>query len=509
MPHEASPRSGLLAILFFLVIPLALVLAINLQVDRAKPLWFDELIVSHAASQPHLSDVWKILTSGQSPHPPLNFLVVRCMYAAFGNTELTTRLPSTLGYAAMSVCLFFFVSRRTNAAFGTLAMLFPLITLARVYAVEAKPYGALLGWTGVALICWRYTGGAETNLRVRRWALAGLGLALACATCSHFFGVMLGFPILAGEAVRSFERRRLDWALVAVITLNYWPLVFLAPILRAGNQVHGLHPWQTVLGFGFIFKSVDLLLAGAAAPVLLGFIVVAALRALTPPDQLKASIPLDEIAAATALALLPIAAFLGLKTAGLKIIEEKYLITMVVGVAILFAWSTYSVSGPKLATGIALAAILALWGGRDFIRDLRAAQDEMTTAKAFAPPSKVSGLGPLPIISQTQFMMLEHYARPEIADRVYFLLDPEASQRYFGSDATQRSIALNPSFFGTHVEKIGEFDATHRDFLIYESLQDGPGWVLERYKDHGARIELVDSSANGRWYLVRPHSDIQ
>ena len=172
-----------LSLVLFLAIPLAMVLFINLKVDIQKPVWFDELIVSHTALQPTLPALWKILASGQSPHPPLNFLMVRCVYALFGVTELTTRLPSTVGYTAMEICLFFFVARRTSAAFGTAAMLFPLVTVARAYAVEAKPYGALLGWTGVALICWSHSTG-----RRRAVAIVGLGVSLACATSSHFFG---------------------------------------------------------------------------------------------------------------------------------------------------------------------------------------------------------------------------------------------------------------------------------------------------------------------------------
>jgi 4-amino-4-deoxy-L-arabinose transferase-like glycosyltransferase len=99
-------------LLIFLAAPLAIVLAINLRIDYVKLLWFDEMIVSRVALQPHLSDLWKILTSGQSPHPPLNFLAVRAVYAAFGVSELTTRIPATLGFTVMLVCLFFFASKR-------------------------------------------------------------------------------------------------------------------------------------------------------------------------------------------------------------------------------------------------------------------------------------------------------------------------------------------------------------------------------------------------------------
>lgn len=483
---------------FFLAIPLAMAMWIVWRVDVIKPMWFDELIVYKIALQRHPSDIWRILASGQSPHPPLNFLVVRCLHAVFGATELATRLPSSVGFLAMEVCLFQFVAKRSNAAYGAAATLFPLVTSARGYAVDAKPYGVVLGWTGIALLCWRCTEGKR-----RGWALAGLGTALFCATSTHFFGALLALPVLAGEAARSVMRRRADWVVIAVTALNWLPVALFLPILRAGNQVHGIHPWQMKPQFGFVLRSADLLLNGAAAPILLCLLIAVASSRAWPAPAVNPP-PLDEVAAAATLALLPVAVICGLKIAGLNIIEVKYLLPMVIGLAILFAWGAYSIAGRGMAAGAALALILGLWGGRDFVRDLRAAQEHRMLALRFAPPRELDRFGPLPIVVETpHFALLEHYAAQETADRIHFLLDPVAAQRYFHSDALHRSMLLNPGFFGAHVENVSAFDAAHREFLIFEQISDGPDWLLEKYKDAGAGIELLKSLDAGRWYLVK------
>jgi len=193
-----------------LLIPIAFVTWMAFRIDLVKPLWFDELMVYKIADQPRLTDLWNILSTGQSPHPPLNFLVVRCLHAVFGANEFTTRLPSTLGFLAMEASLFWFVARRSNAAYGVVAMLFPLVTSARGFAVDAKPYGVLLGWTGIALICWRATAG-----RLRAWGLTGLGLALCCATSSHFFGALLAWFWWEKPQDSSSAARSTGWCLAS------------------------------------------------------------------------------------------------------------------------------------------------------------------------------------------------------------------------------------------------------------------------------------------------------
>jgi hypothetical protein len=479
----------------FLFVPLASILTLHVSVNRAKPLDFDETIVSKTALQPHLPSLWNILASGQSPHPPLNFLAVRAAYAAFGVSDFSTRLPTTLGFTLMGICLFFFVEKRSNPAYGAVAMLLPILSMARVYAMEAKPYASLLGWTGIALLCWQ---NAQPGSPRRAVALLGLGLALASATSSHFFGALLAVPLLAGEAVRWWGRRRIDWPMLASISLNYWPLLFFIPILKAGRAVHGTHPWQTSLTLGFIPRSFDLLLMDAAAPLLFCVLWAGTFRPARPDTR---RLPADELAAAAILALLPVVAFCGLRLAGIHVIEEKYLIAMVVGVSILFSWSLYALAGRSLLLGTVLAATLLFWCCRDFLRELHGAQQERFEVVNFRPPAP-----DLPILIDTpRFATVERYATPEISNRIFYLIDPQARLKYIGTDALDQSFLLNPGFFGKHVQPAQAFEAAHREFLLYERLPE-TSWMLRKYTDQGARIQLLKTTPSDRWYLIQTSS---
>jgi hypothetical protein len=46
-------------------------------------------------------------------------------------------------------------------------MLFPLITNAYPYAYEARPYGLLLGFCGLSLLCWQSAAEGQSRLLSR------------------------------------------------------------------------------------------------------------------------------------------------------------------------------------------------------------------------------------------------------------------------------------------------------------------------------------------------------
>jgi hypothetical protein len=93
----------------------------------AKPLWFDELPGLSASSIDLLG------------------------YSAFA-----ARLPAFLGMLVFLVCLFVFVSRRLSPSYGVLAALLILCTPVTSFAWEARPYGVILGLTGLAMLLYQH-----------------------------------------------------------------------------------------------------------------------------------------------------------------------------------------------------------------------------------------------------------------------------------------------------------------------------------------------------------------
>ena len=83
------------------------------------------------------------------------YLVVRAMVRLGWNDSLAVRLPCVVGYAVFTFCLFRFVSRQRSAVYGMVAMLLPSLTGCWFFATAGRPYGILLGCTGVTMVCWQ------------------------------------------------------------------------------------------------------------------------------------------------------------------------------------------------------------------------------------------------------------------------------------------------------------------------------------------------------------------
>src|SRR5579862_4637981 len=131
-----------------------------------RPLWFDELHTFYL-SQMRLGAIWPALRQGADLNPPLMYWLTRASFAVFGTNAFAARIPSMSGFLVMAVCLGWFVRRRSTVHYGIAAMTLPLLTDGFTYAAEARPYGLLLGFSGIALLAWQ----AAAEGKRRRLAL--------------------------------------------------------------------------------------------------------------------------------------------------------------------------------------------------------------------------------------------------------------------------------------------------------------------------------------------------
>src|ERR1039458_10781398 len=156
-----------------------------------KLFWFDELFTLYISRLPDMASVWNALKQGVDFNPPLFYGLTRLSESLFGEGHIATRLPEILGFWIFCLCLFRFVSSRTSVLAGLIAMVFPLVTTAYFYAYEARSYGVVLGFAGMALICWQ----AATRLRRSNWWALGLFLALLCAILTQTYAILLLVPL--------------------------------------------------------------------------------------------------------------------------------------------------------------------------------------------------------------------------------------------------------------------------------------------------------------------------
>ena len=120
-----------------------------------KCFWFDELFTVYLCRLPSFRSTWMAVTHGADFNPLLFYVMTRAAQRLFGDGLVATRLPAIIGVWLFCVCLFFFVARRVGVISGFVAGAFPFFTLVEYYAYEARAHGIVLGWCGLALVCWQ------------------------------------------------------------------------------------------------------------------------------------------------------------------------------------------------------------------------------------------------------------------------------------------------------------------------------------------------------------------
>src|SRR5450631_2074561 len=143
---------------------------------RGKPLWYDEIITTFAASAPDAAATWKVAQQTDI-NPPLPHLLMHFTMKWVANQEVGARIPAMAGFWIFSLCLYRFTIRRAGILYALPALLLPMVTGAYGYALEARAYGLVLGFCGLALAGWQ----AAADGDKRPLALAVLAGSLAAA----------------------------------------------------------------------------------------------------------------------------------------------------------------------------------------------------------------------------------------------------------------------------------------------------------------------------------------
>jgi len=471
--------------------------ACTLAQARSNPLWYDELFTYYMSHLPDMGTIWNALKQGADLNPPLLYIATRTSYAIAGDSVLATRLPEMIGFLVMSVCLFWFVSKRCNALFGFIAMLLPWITGAQRYATEARSYGLVLGFCGLAIVFWQMA--HERNPRAP--ALAGLTLSLAGALMSHCYAVLLFIPFIAGEAAYWHYKRRVDWPVCASIAVTMPLVLTYLPLFRANNT------W--VLN-NMIFRpqlsSIPAFWTFLLGPAL--FPIVAGLCVMLFPfereqfsDLWQPEIPAHEVALAVGLILIPAAA-VALAATVTHVYLERYGLTAIVGSSILFAFLMFTASRGRNVGGVTLLAIFVL----GFIAQTLGAPQGPTVIQTRTPDQFEKDL-PFVISNGRLFLEIDHGAPADLTSRMYFLRDPRAALHYTGSNIFDNGYLIMKRWFPIrgHVEDYDKFISEHRRFMVYGPMDFPLDWLILKLVDDGARLNLRGQFGDRLLFDVTPN----
>jgi hypothetical protein len=479
----------------------AMFFAITVLQDSTRPLWNDELFTFYISRQNSLGDVWKALLTGAEQLPLFFFAVVRFSTRLFGTNPLALRLPETLGFLLMNISIFLFVRKRVPASYGLLGFMFPSVTQAYYFASEARPYGLVMGFAGLAMLSWQNA----VEGRRRPLSLVALAFFLACAVNSHYYAVLLLFPFGLAELVRFGERRRLDWGTTVAIGASLFPLVFSLPVIRAASH-YSSHFWARPSWRLVISFYEDLLLPSGFALLLISVIsglVVYRLKNEGAGRFWDSRFPRHELALAIGFILLPTVAICLAKFVT-GAFTSRYAIYAVIGLSILLSWSFARIGRSNSVLGLILAGTLACcWliiGVRQYQQFRWNALLEDQTFEYLT--SKGSDL-PLVMLSPHQFFVQSHRAEAKGRGHLIYLADVPLALKYTGTDTVERGLLTLRNYAPLTVEDYHQFIATHQGFLAY-GYPDPFGWVLEDLMESGWRISVKGRHDTSLLYLLQP-----
>lgn len=465
-------------------------------------LWNDELFTYYISRLPSMSDVWGALMSGGEQLPPFFYLVTRASVSVFGLNNIGLRFPEILGFWLMCVCLFIFVARRTSNFYGLLAAIFPLLTGAYYYAYEARPYGLMLGFGALALVCWQ----TATISRFRIISVIGLALSLAAALSSHYYGIFIIFPIALGEAVRTYKTKRFNFPIWAAFVFAVLPLILYFPLLKHARAYSGgfwAKPYWTDIP-DFFYN----LLATAVVPLtaiiffagIVQFFNRESERDFTDAEN-EFEYPLHEIAAAFGFLLIPFVcvALAKFVTGGFT---DRYAISAIIGFGVLIPLIAARVFKDKRLIPAILIIFFVGWFG---LLQLKAVKKN-----SGQPYKKISNLfeteetKTLPIVAAEPHTFIEafHYAPQEIASRLVYLADADLSLKHLKHNSVERGMndLLKP-WFGLNVTDYETYIESHPQFLVYGKL-GFLDWIMPQIREEGWQVKLLDDDGDRFLFLI-------
>jgi 4-amino-4-deoxy-L-arabinose transferase-like glycosyltransferase len=467
-----------------------------------RPFWFDELCTWAVVRQGSFSGMWRALSHAVDGAPPAYHLIVRLASVLTNNEHISYRIPSILGFACATFCLYSFIRKKSGGIVALACAMIPLFTLLfDPYSVEARPYSMMVACISIALVCYQRAPSV-------RWMIL-MGASFALAEAFHYYSVFSLIPFIAAEAVFALNARQIRWPVWLAFSCALPPLLLFWPLLSSFRNYYGAHFWampsleSAKSSYGYYFSVTTtwgLILLVVALLAVMGTLL---LRARKESARQAADMPQEPVLIVGFLSL-PLIAFVVVHFAhgGMT---PRYVIPTVIGFSLAAGYVL-----PRIKrNSVGLLAILVLFSAFA-IQEKRfwSSYSPHFVSPADSVEALVTSAGhpdlPVVISEAHAFLPLAHYASPEWNQRFVSLVDPPEALIYSGSDGDDKELQTMRGFVPLHVYDFDKFAAEHTSFLLYSS-NAGLGadwWGIKLFRSGYSLKGIAHSDYYHRIFLV-------
>ena len=456
----------------------------------AKPLWYDELVTLHVSGLRPFSRLWSALKAGVDGTPPAYYFIVQTVRRLPGDPHLLVRVPSIFGYLLTLFAVFWITRRRRSAAVSLAAVALLSLSPFREYAVEARPYGLIVGLLASAAVLW-------TEVDHKRYSGILLSVILALAVSCHYFVIVALAIFFVAEAAFTLESRRVRWRVwFAVLFAGVPFLIFLPGLLRFG---HAFAPhfwsrtsWSDAIRTYQTYLPLDLTLSLALlmtfAMVLARFVFLQ-IRSEWSVSSGRRTTRVSEMVLIAGFMFYP--AMLAIITRLLhSVYTPRYGSPAVFGLVL---GLVYFLRLPRIASKFAVFALLVVIGLRgiqDFMHlALRAPEIDEPWSQLAAISRRAPEL-PVVIGSGLRFLEATEYSEAALRPRLVELIDEASAVRFVGTDTVEKTNLALAQFVPLATVEPSSFEATHNRFILY-STNRGLDWVTPYLLNTGYHLSLL------------------
>jgi hypothetical protein len=413
-----------------------LFLWVTLAQAYVKLLWGDEFVTFWIGQQRSFAGIWRALSAGADPNPPLMHVLDWWSTGLFGTSSVAIRLPSIAAMALALVCLWIFLRRRIAPVYAAAGCLALMTTRGFDYAYDARSYSLLMGFAMAALLLWSRS--VEAQGWRRQAYLTGMALALAAGLSSNYYGMLAFFPMLAGELRYNEQggRRRIGvWVALLAASL---PLLAYRKLIRLNVSEFAPHAWNKPR-LSMLPESYLVLVEGLLWPVL-GLLIYTLLRFRTTRIQVgDKPFPYWERGAAGCLIIYPVLAYL-IALSGAGMVSPRCAVPVCLGFAIWGAALLSRCVSRRTATGV--VAFLCVWVvareaacGVVLLHQRHAFQRLRDAVERTAAPGE-----PVVVGDSLAVMPLYWYGSAALRQQIVFPIDFDAIHRGEADDSGEQNL---------------------------------------------------------------------